>query len=658
MKYFNKKDSRLSGLRMPFAVLILTAIVLSAALPAISSGQTGIQSAPEYGYPFSVLNSTLSEQGSGNSYQLQIGMDDAGSVSLAQFNLNLPRSFYGAGNVSTEQVSRMNIQVGYFALSYPIYVLNNASSGYYNFSLRVQYWTSLPYSGTGAYSANQTFNLNITFLGTTSVRISSSTDTVIAGEINNLVMSIDNQGTGNISNLKIIASSQSQLTLMKSLPTIASLLSNGRYNFTAQVYVASTVSGAASMNFTLTFDSPYGIVMSVSNETSFQVRTSIASINVTSSTVLLNPGKTNNISFTFMNNGNSNLSNIVSTASSQSQLSFLKQFPLIASLEVGHSFTLAEPVYVSNSVSGAVTIDFSETFTTPSGTQSSEQINVGFHTQQSSSSENVSLEVRFASPYIILGINSTAILDISNIGNSTVYSPVIGISVPSAFTVTGNSIFYFPGVTLQPGDNFTVPVTISSPPTTTQGSYAVTVSVDYYNTTGSVISRTYSVGFLALATVSLVVQGFSENASGSTMTVSGTLLDEGAGSAYYLTIEAAFTQQNVSASKMTYLGEIDSNTPTPFSLTFSLPSGVSNGSALVSIQVVYQNYYGETVNSTLLSHSIAYQTSTSQADHTTPTVRHYGPVAAIGALITTLVIVVAIVVGVALIIKKRRRVKR
>ena len=214
MKYFEKKKNGMSRLRAPVVVLILVIMIMSVGIPAISSGQNDAQSAPQYGYPFSVLNTTLSEQGSANSYQLQIGMDDAGTVSLAQFNLNLPHAFYGAGNVSSEQLSKTNIQVGYFELPYPIYALNNASKGYYNFSLRVQYWTSLPYSGTGAYSANQTFNLNITYLGTAFVKITTSTGAVISGQTNYLKMSIDNQGTGNVTDLKITFSSQSQLTLI------------------------------------------------------------------------------------------------------------------------------------------------------------------------------------------------------------------------------------------------------------------------------------------------------------------------------------------------------------------------------------------------------------------------------------------------------------
>ncbi|MGC8562292.1 MAG: hypothetical protein ACP5NO_03735 [Thermoplasmata archaeon] len=658
MKYFGRKKNGMSGLRAPIVILILATTVMSVAIPAISSAQNDAQSAPQYGYPFSVLNTTLSEQGIANSYQLQIGMDDAGTVSLAQFNLNLPHSFYGSGNVSSEQLSKTNIQVGYFELSYPIYALNNAGKGHYNFSLRVQYWTSLPYSGTGAYSANQTFNLNITYLGTTSLKITSSAGTVIPGQTNYLKMSIYNQGTGNVSNLRISASTQSQLTLMKSLPTVNLLGSKDIYNFTAQVYAASTVSGAVSMNFTVTFDNPYGTQESTSNDTSFQVQPSLISINITSSTVLLNPGKTNNISFTFINNGNGNISNVQSSATSQSQLSFLKQFPLIASLGVGRSFIWVEPIYVSSSVSGAVTIDFTESFVTLSGVQSSEQVNIGFHTQQTSNSENVSLEVKFVSPYILLGINSTAVLDITNIGNSTVSSPLIEFSAPSGFTVTGNSTLYYPGVTLKSGDSLTVPVTLSSSPTSAQGSYAATVDIDYYNSTGSVATKTYSTGFLAIAPVSLIVQGFSENASGSTITVSGTLLDEGAGSAYYLTLEVTFAQQSLSTSGTTYLGEIDSNTPTPFSLTLNLPSGVSNGSALVSIMVGYQNYYGQTVNSTIASHTIAFQTPSSLVNHTTPTVRRYTPLGAIAVLITTLVIVILIIVGVAIVIRRRNRRKK
>jgi hypothetical protein len=142
------------------------------------------------------------------------------------------------------------------------------------------------------------------------------------------------------------------------------------------------------------------------------------------------------------------------------------------------------------------------------------------------------------SPYVMLGLNSSAVVDITNIGNSTIYSPVVTISAPSGFTVSGNSTFYYPNETLISGDSFTVPVLFSSSPSTTQGAYSASVSINYYNDTGKVITRTFYAGFLALNKVSLVLQGYSENSSGGTITISGTLLDEGAGSAYYLTLNA------------------------------------------------------------------------------------------------------------------------
>ncbi|MEM0140909.1 MAG: hypothetical protein QXN66_02585 [Thermoplasmatales archaeon] len=658
MKNSSMYKGKSIGIKVAIAVFMVAIISFSTFLPAVSSGQVIIQSGPTYGYPFSVLNSTISEQGSTNSYQLQVGMDNAGTVSLAEFNLNLPGMFYAEGNASTEQVSRTNIQVGYLELSYPFYARTNATAGSYNFSIRVQYWSSLPYSGTGEYSANQTFYLDVPFSGTNSVKVDFLTSVLKAGQTNNLEISLENQGTGNVTDLKTTVAAQSPLTLMKSLPEVNYITPGSSYNLTAQLFVPGSVSGVVSVNITVAYASPYGVQSEVSNVTGLQIEPMIASVSISTSTILLNAGKTNNISFTFTNNGNINVSNVMTTPSSQAQLSFLEQFPVIYSLGVGQYFNWVEPTYVSASVTGAVVISLSETFITASGSTSSQQVSVGFRTEQASNLENVSLEVRFSSPYVKLGLNSSPVLQVLNIGNSTVYSPVVSIAAPSGFSITGSSIFYYPGLALPSGSSFNVSVMISSPPSISQGAYSSTVNIQYYNSTGALQTKTFTVGFLALAPVSLIVQSLSENASGNNITVSGTLLDEGSGSAYYLTLKALFTQQNISSYGEMYLGEIDSNTPTPFSITFSIPSGVVGGASSISIQVEYQNYYGEIVNSTLLEHSISLNLSGSSSTNTTDNTRHfvshYGFPVFIGVFITVLIIIL-VAVGAVLLIKRNKR---
>jgi hypothetical protein len=260
------------------------------------------------------------------------------------------------------------------------------------------------------------------------------------------------------------------------------------------------------------------------------------------------------------------------------------------------------------------------------------------------------------SPYVVLGINSSAVLDIANIGNTTLYSPVISISAPAGFTVTGNSTFYYPNVSLLPSESISVPIELSSSPSTAQGAYAVSISIEYYNSTGTVITKSFEVGFLGVAKVALIIQGFSENTSASTVTVSGTLLDEGTGSAYYLTLNATFAQRNLSSTGSTYIGEVDSNTPTPFSLTFNLPSGATNGTAYISILVSYQNYYGEMINSSLLNHSTVYKTSTTPVNQTTTPTKRLNPYPGLGLAILLVIIVVVIVL--VLVLRSRGRDKK
>ena len=653
MKSERKSSDFLGKIGKIAVVSILTLMVLTVSLQTVASGQTTSQSTNQYAYPFRVINSTWSSSANLNPSQLYLGVENDGpAISLAQFMINLTYPFSGLNNTTTEEVYKTNVQTNTFLeLSYPIYARNNTPPGNYSLTLRIDYWIST----TGYYNVTYHENVSapVSYLGSTLVSISSSGDTLMAGEINNVTFSLSNSGTGRITEISTVPTAQSQLDFLQSFPVVNSLGPGKSYDFTDPVYVSSTSLGVLTIDFTITLYNPYGVETSIQEQLGFYVHQTVASVSVSTSTNSLDPSKINYVAFSLQNDGDVNLSNIVTALSSQSQLSFLKQPPKIGSLSVGQSYGWIEPMYVSSTVSGATTISISLTFFTPSGWQSSENKNLGFYTQQTTNQENVSLQLKFVSQYVVLGLNSSAILEVTNIGNSTISSPVISVSAPLGFTIAGNSTFYYPKVTLLSGESMTIPITISGSPSTSQGSYSMTATVDYYNSSGNVISRTFSVGFLAIAKVALVLQAFSENNSGNTITINGTLLNEGAGSAYYLTLVAIFQQQNAISNGTIYLGDIDSNTPTPFSLTFNLPQGVHNGTSTISIQVSYQNYYGATINSTIVSHSIIYKNYSSQTNLKVQP-KQYSPYRGVGILVIT-IIIIAIVAGLALVVRNRRR---
>ena len=649
----NKSSDFLNKTEKIVAVSVLILMMVAVSFETAASGNGISESAIQYAYPFRVINTTWSSGSDSNPSQLYLGMENDGpAISLAQFTINLNHPFSGLNNTTSEENYKNNVQTNAFLeLSYPVYAANNSAPGNYSFNIQIDYWIST----TGYYNVTYHENVSATvvYLGSTSLAVSTNSNALTAGETNNVTFLISNTGTGILTDISTSPVAQSGVTFLQSFPVVNELGPGKGFSFTDPVFVSSTSVGVLTVGFTVTLYNPYGVEMSLQKQIGFYVKQAVPSIEISASTDILDQSKINNVAFSLQNNGNVNLTNVVTSLSTQSQMSFLKQPPTIGSLAIGQSYQWTEPIYVSSTVSGASTITITLTFYTPSGVQSTEDRNIGFYTQQSSSQENVSLQVRLVSQYVLLGLNSSATLELTDIGNSTIGSPLISIAAPQGFTIAGNSTFYYPNVSIRPGGGIEVPVTLSSSPATSQGSYSIETTVEYYNSSGNVITKTFSVGFLALAKVVLVIQSFSENSSGNNVTVNGTLLNEGAGSAYYLTLVTTFQQGSAISNGTYYLGDVDSNTPTPFSITFGLPQGVRNGSSSISILASYQNYYGVTINSTLLTHTIVYKNSSGKTNLNVQP-RQITPHRGEGILVLS-IIIIAIVVGIALVVRNRRK---
>jgi hypothetical protein len=86
------------------------------------------------------------------------------------------------------------------------------------------------------------------------------------------------------------------------------------------------------------------------------------------------------------------------------------------------------------------------------------------------------------------------------------------------------------------------------------------------------------VSFILEGTVTLILQNTAVSQTATSFTVTGTILNEGSAPAYYTSISGLL---GVNTASPVYLGEIDPNTPLPFSVTipFTAPTAISTTSA-------------------------------------------------------------------------------
>lgn len=166
----------------------------------------------------------------------------------------------------------------------------------------------------------------------------------------------------------------------------------------------------------------------------------------------------------------------------------------------------------------------------------------------------------------------------------------IGTTLP---TVLGSSNWKFR--TLEYGKNIAIEIPISVPEESAGKGYSANV-VLIYKRLGyiSPISETHVLGFYAKGIIKMEMFDFiiepSPAIRGSIISVSATLLNRGNVAARFAT--AILIPSSIFAlgpESSSYLGEIEPNSPTPFTLEATVNSSVHEGSYRMKIRVEYQD---------------------------------------------------------------------
>ena len=160
-------------------------------------------------------------------------------------------------------------------------------------------------------------------------------------------------------------------------------------------------------------------------------------------------------------------------------------------------------------------------------------------------------------------------------------------------------------------------------------------------------------------TIELVIQDETVSQSTGNLTVSGSLLDEGTASAYYASVVGVTNSSaGHSTGPVSYIGEIDPNTPVPFSTTVPYTIRGSSEKLGVVLELTYRDSFG----TNLLSSFNTTTTVTPSVGTTSPTTgstTSAGDVELVQAALYAIIVivVVAAVVGVIVVRRKRRQIR-
>jgi len=147
---------------------------------------------------------------------------------------------------------------------------------------------------------------------------------------------------------------------------------------------------------------------------------------------------------------------------------------------------------------------------------------------------------------------------------------------------------------MEPSGNVTIAPRIYAPLTAIGSTSSAALTVNYGDEHGLTYTDTYNVGLIVQGYVKLVVYDVLANpesvASGSEVTLTATALNTGNVIASFA--NASLEPNDVlqlSRESSTYVGDIELNSPVPFTMVAEVKSGVQNGTYPVTIRLAYQD---------------------------------------------------------------------
>ncbi len=478
----------------------------------------------------------------------------------------------------------------------------NASLKTYTLPLSIVYHTS-----ANSTVLDESISVSIALKGNVVLNFAPSTTILYAGQVNDLKVTASNTGSGNASSLAVSVTPSSQISVLNELSAIAELPAGDSSTQTLELYVPQSLSGsAASLSLSATYYNSYSASQTTTQALEFEV----ASVNPASpyvvagalwgtSTSSPQPGDQSVplvVSLQYM--GTALVTDLRGTVALPSGFTAesgdSSASALISEVTANEGITMTFYVDIGAQVKpGAYVLDLSLTWNTATSSNLSESVALSPPAVGGQINPNaVSLSLSQLSDTVVAGVPSSITFVLSNDGAASIYSATFSVNVGSPLIVLGNSPSP-PLTVVQPGKNASYTVEFGSSPSASLGVYGGTVTVTFTNLDGVQQSQTFSVGLTLTGSIEIVVQDETVAQTSSGVTVSGSLLNEGSSSAYYLQVSGTVNGASSAGETPDYVGEVDPNTPTPFTLTipYAAPSS-AQPHAEILLDITFQNSFG------------------------------------------------------------------
>jgi len=194
--------------------------------------------------------------------------------------------------------------------------------------------------------------------------------------------------------------------------------------------------------------------------------------------------------------------------------------------------------------------------------------------------------------HLTAGFNNTVKIELTNTGEN-VYDLDAALTLPPPLTLSGDNHWRAPSV--KKNGSLMIEVLVYAPASAIGNTFTASVVLSYKEL-GYVYytSEMHSIGFVVHGWVKMVAYGVTvspEKAEpGADVTISANLLNQGNVAAMYVNVTLLSAESLILREESTsYVGQIDPNSPAPFSLIASVDPNAKNGSYTMRVVVFFQD---------------------------------------------------------------------
>lgn len=488
-------------------------------------------------------------------------------------------------------------------------VADNAQIRTYSLSMTVSY---LDQRGL-----MQTVNLDVPIIiaGRSDIRINIPANVLLSGTANDITIEIINSGTAPayLANVALSFAASSPLSVVGGdAQRLINVIEAGeRVAVPYKLYTSSSTSeGLYAGSLSISYRDTNGQAVSETKSVGFVVKAWPSQIAVESSNAILQAGSLNNVAIKVKNTGNQPISSITATISftssgGASPLSLGSGSPqwTFGQVAANGEATISAQFFATLSAAEAsYPVQLQISYLDANGYPHSEIKSISFAVKSWISP----IVVETQNSVLLAGSANTIPIKIKNTGNqaissvqATVLFPTTSGSTPLSLA-TGSPTESFAQIAANGEVEFRPQVfaTLAS----ADSSYQLQLQVIYTDSNGYQHTETKSFGISVRGMIVLETQSLSvvpaEATAGRNVTVVGNILNKG-------NVVSQYTEARVKAegpirtspTSIQYIGDVDPNTPVPFSLNFQVDRTARVGKYPVTIQFVYEDRYGAKLTS-------------------------------------------------------------